>query len=150
MKSAFATTWKSSVQRRKQRKYQQNAPAHIKGKFLAAHLSKELKEKHDTRSVRVKVGDQVKIIRGSMKGKEGRVENVDVTNTLIYIEKVDKTKHDGSKTRMGIAPSNVVITELDLSDKKRKAKLTSSTQKEETRVQSTDNSAKKAEKKGAE
>lgn len=125
MKSAFATTWKSSVQRRKQRKYQHNAPAHVKGKFLSAHLSKELKEKHNTRSARVKTGDKVKIIRGSMKGQEGKVEHVDVTNTLVYIEKVDKTKHDGSKTQIGISPSNLVITELDLSDKKRKAKLDS-------------------------
>ena len=81
MKSAFATTWKSSVQPRKQRKYQYNAPAHIKGKFLAAHLSKELKEKYGTRSIRVRVGDRVKVVRGTEKGKEGKVENADVEKT---------------------------------------------------------------------
>lgn len=123
MKSAFATTWKRSVQPRKQRKYVYNAPAHIKGKFLSAHLSKELKEKYGTRNVRVRVGDKVKVIRGSEKGKEGKVERVDVANTHIFVAKVEMTKPDGGKVQVPLHPSNVIITELVLEDKKRKAKL---------------------------
>ena len=123
MKSAFVTTWKNSVQPRKQRKYQYNAPYHVKGKFLGTHLSKELQGKYKTRSVRVKVGDKVKILRGNNKGKEGKVERVDVQRTKVYIAKVESVKPDGNKVSVGLHPSSLVITELNLDDKKRKAKL---------------------------
>ena len=125
MKSSFATTWKSSVQPRKQRKYLYNAPAHIKSKFLGARLSKELQEKYSTRTMRVRTGDKVKVVRGTYKGKEGKVESVDVVKTRIFITKIDQPKPDGTKRLLPIHPSNVIITELDLSDKKRKAKLES-------------------------
>jgi large subunit ribosomal protein L24 len=127
MKSAFATSWKNSVQRRKQRKYTYNAPAHIKGKFLAAHLSKQLHEKYGTRSVRVRKGDKVRILRGNSKGKEGKVERVDVEKTQIYISGIDAAKMDGSKAPVTLHPSSVMIIELDLSDKKRKEKLAGKT-----------------------
>ncbi len=125
MKSSFATTWKSSVQPRKQRKYVYNAPAHTRGKFLGARLSKELHEKYSTRTIRVITGDKVRVVRGSYKGKEGKVESVDVTNTKIFVTKIDTSKPDGTKKLLPINPSNVIITELNLTDKKRKAKLES-------------------------
>lgn len=123
MKSAFATSWKSSVQRRKQRKYTYNAPAHTKGKFLSSHLAKSLREKYGTRSVRLRTGDKVRILRGNSKGKEGKVERVDVENTLVYIAGITTTKMDGSKAQVKLHPSSVMIVELELSDKKRKSKL---------------------------
>ena len=123
MKSTFATTWNSSVQRRKQRKYNYNAPHHIKGKFLAAHLSKELQEKHGTRSARVRQGDKVRILRGNNKGKEGKVERVDMKNTKVYVTKMERTKPDGNKVPVGLHPSSIMIIELNLDDKKRRAKL---------------------------
>jgi large subunit ribosomal protein L24 len=123
MKSTFTTTWNKSVARRKQRKFIKNAPLHIKGDLLGAHLSKELKTKHATRSIRVRKGDKVKVLRGEHKGKEGLVESVDVKKTRIYVSKVEMSKKDGSKKPAALHPSNVVITELNLTDKKRKAKL---------------------------
>jgi len=126
MKSVFATSWKNSVQRRKQRKYSYNAPAHIKGKFLSSNLSKALREKHGIRSARVKTGDKVRIMRGNNKGKEGKIERVDIGKTLIYIAGIDANKMDGSKAAVALHPSSVMIIDLDLSDKKRKEKLTKS------------------------
>ncbi len=123
MKSAFATTWKESVQRRKQRKYNYNAPYHVKGKFLASNLSKELRQKHGTRSIRVRKGDKVKIMRGNFKGKEGTVERVDAQRTKVYITKIEHAKTDNTKSAISLHPSSLMIIELDLSDKKRKAKL---------------------------
>lgn len=112
MKSGFSTSWKKSVQPRKQRKYVANAPLHVKGKFLSAHLSKELREKHQTRSIRVRSGDKVKVLRGQFKGKEGEVEMVSVKYTKLYIQGVETVKGAGGKIKYPIHPSNVLITSL--------------------------------------
>lgn len=130
MKSAFATTWKSSVQPRKQRKYVYNAPYHVKGKLLGVHLVKDLQKKYQTRNVRVRVGDKVKILRGTFKGKEGKVERVDAQRTEVYVAKIEHVKPDGTRKPIALHPSNLTIIELDLGDKKRKAKLESATKKE--------------------
>jgi large subunit ribosomal protein L24 len=112
MKSGFATSWKSSVQPRKQRKYQANAPLHLKGKFLAATLSKDLRAKHNTRSVRVRTGDKVKVLRGQFKGKEGAVDRVSLKDIKLYIEGVELTKPEGGKIKYPVHPSNVMILSL--------------------------------------
>lgn len=112
MKQVHSTKWKSSTQPRKQRKYIYNAPSHLAGKQLHAHLSKELREKHKTRSVRVRVGDKVKVLRGTHKGKEGKVELVDTKNCRIYVAKVEMTKLQGGAAKYPLRPSNCMITEL--------------------------------------
>jgi len=118
MYKAFSNSWKSSTQPRKQRKYRYNAPAHIRGKFLISTLSKPLREKHKMRSLRVRKGDKVKILRGQYRGKEGKVDRVSVKDTKVYIENIDVQKKDGSKAFVPIDPSNVMITELT-DDKRR-------------------------------
>lgn len=123
MKSIFSITWKRSKQPRKQRKYRFNAPAHIKRKFLSIHLSKELKTKHKKRSLTVVKGDTVKVVRGQFKKKTGKVSKVDYQNYKVYIEGIENIKKDGNKTQVPITPSNLIITNLKLDDKKRIALL---------------------------
>jgi len=120
MKSIFSTSWKSSKQPRKQRKYVKNAPKHIKSKFMSAMLSKELRTKHQKRNIPIKKGDKVKVLRGQFKGKIGKVTKVDLRNLKINLVGVDLMKKDGTKVPYPIHPSNVMITELNLDDKKRK------------------------------
>jgi len=67
----WSSSWKSSKQRRKQRKYIYNAPLHVRRKLMVSPLSKELREKLGKRNVVVKVGDKVVIERGDFRGKEG-------------------------------------------------------------------------------
>lgn len=110
--------WKSSKNPKKQRKYRYNAPLHIKGKFLSAHLSKELRKKTGKRSIRIRKGDKVSIVRGNFKKKNGTVEGVDLKGNKVYISKIEVQKKDGTKSFYPIDPSNVVITEL-VEDKKR-------------------------------
>ena len=76
LKKKFVNTWNSSTQPRKQRKFRVNAPLHTLQKFLGAHLTKDLRTKHHTRSMHVITGDKVKILRGQHKGKEGKVIKV--------------------------------------------------------------------------
>ena len=118
MRRFHSTKWRSSVQPRKQRKYAINAPKHLKGKQLHVHLSKELREKQGTRAVRVRTGDTIKVLRGTYKGKQGKVERVDVTRGRIYVVKVEITKKQGGAARYPLRPSNCMIVEL-AADKRR-------------------------------
>ena len=123
MKKEFSTHWNSSKQPRKQRKFRYNAPLHIKGRFLNVHLSKELRQKYKRRSIRVRKGDTVKVLRGQFKKTTGNVERIDTKKSKLYISKVELTKREGSKVAIPIEPSNVIITELTLNDKRRVEKL---------------------------
>ncbi len=119
----WSSNWKASKKPSKQRKYKLNAPLHLKQKLLGAHLSKELKEKYKTRSVELKKGDKVKIMRGSNKGKSGKISRIKIISQKVYIEGMDITRKDGNKVLIPFKPSNLMITELELSDKIRKGKL---------------------------
>ena len=125
MKKRYVKSWKTSVQPRKQRKYRHNAPLHEKSSMLNSNLSEELRKKYGKRSLRVKIGDKVKIMRGSFRKKEGKVEEVDVKNLKVYVSKIETQKRDGSKSRVPMDPSNLQITELNMDDKNRKKKLES-------------------------
>lgn len=112
MKAAFSSSWISSKQPRKQRKYRFNAPMHIRGKYLSAPLAKDLRAKHNVRSLRVKVGDKVKVVRGQFKGKEAKIERIDLTKCLIFLTDIGITKKSGERVLSGITASNVVVTAL--------------------------------------
>ncbi len=147
MKSVWASSWKGSKQPRKQRKYVYNAPMHVRRKFLGAHLSKELKQKYGTRTVMLKKGDKVKVLRGSHKNHIGKVDRVDATNLKIYLTGIEVTKKDGSKAMPPFRPSNLMITELDLNDRKRelaiKRKGNGKAEEEAPNVEKKDSEVKK-------
>jgi large subunit ribosomal protein L24 len=115
----FSNSWNSSKDPGKQRKFRTNAPLHIKGKFLGAHLSDELAKKYGKRAARVRKGDKVKIMIGQFKGKLGKVEKVDSKKGKVYVEGAEIQKKDGTKTKYPITASNVMIIELSLDDKNR-------------------------------
>lgn len=112
-------SWKSSKSPRKQRKFLFNAPLHLKNKMIGSHLSKELRTKHKKRSIRVRTGDKVKVLRGQFKKKIGKVERIDTKKSKAYITGIETVKKDGSKALHPIHSSNLMITDLNLSDKKR-------------------------------
>ena len=124
MKSQFSNTWKSSIQPRKQRKYRYNAPVNVKRKFLSVNLAKELRAKHGARSVKIRTGDKIKVLRGNHSTKTGVVDRVDLSNLKIFVAGIEILKKDGSKAKVALNPSNLQIIELMLDDKKRKVKLT--------------------------
>ncbi len=123
MKQKFSTSWKSSKQPRKQRKYLANAPLHIKRKFLSMNLSKELREKYGRRNIVGRKGDKIKILRGKYKGKEGKIIRVMLKISKVHTEGIQVKKLDGSKVNVKLQPSNLQIIELNLDDKKRMEKL---------------------------
>jgi large subunit ribosomal protein L24 len=130
VRNSFSTSWNRSTQVRKQRKYRVNAPLHIKQKFVGAHLAPALRTKYGKRSIQVRKGDRVKILRGSFKKKEGKVERVDIKRQRVFITGIEIIKKEGAKVMQGIAPSNLLLLELELGDKKRKQKLEKNSKKE--------------------
>ena len=108
-----------SKQPRKQRKALYNAPAHARGKHLSASLSKDLRAKVGKRSLPIRTGDKVSVVRGDFKGHEGEVLSVDYTSYKVTIEEVTLSKPDGTATFLPVDPSNLVIIEADLKDDRR-------------------------------
>ena len=121
MKKEFSTSWISSKQPRKQRKYRANAPLHTKHKFLSAHLSKSLREKYGKRSFPLRKGDEVLVMRGSSYGKKAKIASVNYKTQKIYLEGIQRSKRDGSKILIPFSPRSLQIQALDLSDKERRS-----------------------------
>lgn len=119
MKKQFSTAWKGSGQARKQRKFRAEAPQHTRQKLLSSHLSKDLRKKYGRRSFQIRKNDTVKIMNGKFRGKLGKISIVDLVNIRVAIEGMQITKKDGSKVNVHFRPSNLMITELNLDDKKR-------------------------------
>jgi large subunit ribosomal protein L24 len=119
----FSRCWKGSKSIRKQRKFRLYAPLNIRRAFLSAHLSKELRTKYERRSFPLRKGDTVKVIKGDFKGKEGKIERLDLANSKVYVEGIDVTKREGTKSFPSIDPANLIITQLVLDDKKRAASM---------------------------
>ena len=108
-----------SKQPRKQRKALYNAPAHARGKHLSASLCKDLRAKVGKRSLPIRTGDKVSVVRGDFKGHEGEVLSVDYTSYKVTIEDVTLSKPDGTATFLPVDPSNLVIIDADLKDDRR-------------------------------
>ncbi|KAK6298063.1 hypothetical protein J4Q44_G00311180 [Coregonus suidteri] len=106
--------------RRKNRKRHFNAPSHIRRKIMSSPLSKELRQKYNARSMPIRKDDEVQVVRGHYKGQQiGKVVQVYRKKYVIYIERVQREKANGTTVHVGIHPSKVVITRLKL-DKDRK------------------------------
>jgi large subunit ribosomal protein L24 len=99
------------------------APAHIRYKYFSAPLSPDLKKKHGTNAVPVRVGDTVRVMRGDRKGFEGKIARVDRKKYRIFVDGVTREKVDGTAVQIPIHPSKVTITHLDLDDKWRREAL---------------------------
>ena len=65
------------------------------------------------------LGDKVKVMTGQYKGKEAKVEAVDIHSGKIMLTGIEISKKDGSKARPMIHASNIMITEAKVDDKKR-------------------------------
>ena len=120
MKSNFSKSWNSSKQPRKQVKFRANAPNHIKKTFMGSTLDKPLRTKYGRRNIEVRKGDEVKIMRGKFKGKQGKVGDVDIKNTRIQVDGIQRAgKGGGEKLITWFHPSKVKIIILNTDDKKR-------------------------------
>ena len=84
MKQEWSSKWVSSSQPRKQRKFRFKAPLHVRHKFLSAHLSKDLRRETGRRSLPVRKGDEVLVMRGGPRGLRGVVERIDLKKLRVF------------------------------------------------------------------
>ncbi len=117
----------NSTKAKKQRKARAEASLHKKKRMVSAHLDSVLMSEYNVRSMPVRKGDTVKILRGSPEFRTGeaKVASVDLKECKIIIENITIPKADGTQKPKPVDPSDVLITKLDLSDPWRKAKLES-------------------------
>merc|ERR1712110_324667 len=119
-KMKYSATVSSS--RRKSRKAHFAAPSSERRKLMSAPLSTELRNKHKVRAVPVRKDDEVLVVRGTFKGREGKIVQVYRRKWVIHIERITREKVNGATVNVGIDPSKCVITKLKM-DKDRKALL---------------------------
>eukprot|EP00891_Asterochloris_glomerata_P008082 jgi/Astpho2/8082/Aster-03027 len=111
-----------SSSRRKSRKAHFTAPSDVRRKLMSATLNSELRQKYNVRSVPVRKDDEVTVVRGTYKGREGKVVAVYRKKWVIHVERITREKVNSATVNVGIHPSKVTITKLKL-DKDRKALL---------------------------
>ncbi len=87
--------------------------------MLRTNVSEEIEKKYQKTAVRVIKGDKIKIVKGQHEGKTGKVEKVFTKKMKLQISELTISKRDGTKVPYLINPNNVIITELNLEDKKR-------------------------------
>src|SRR4030066_3263 len=104
----------------KQRKMLFNAPAHLRHKIMSAPLSPELVKSRGAKTLPVRKGDTIRIMRGDHEGFEGKIQRVDRSEYRIYVEGLTREKVDGTAIFVSVHPSKVMIRNLGLDDKWRK------------------------------
>ncbi|MEC7686838.1 MAG: 50S ribosomal protein L24 [Candidatus Thermoplasmatota archaeon] len=121
----------SSKQPRKQRLARYTAPYHRRHREMAAPIDRGLRERQMgrgfmyPRSMSVRKGDRVMIVRGEGKSKSAtRIAKVDRKARKIYVEGFTYFKSDGTELQRPIDASNVVIINPDWSDMRRRKLLT--------------------------
>lgn len=114
-----------SKKARKQRKAFFNAPSHVRRRNISSHLSEDLQKDYGIRSLPVRKGDTVRVMRGDedIQGIEGKVAEVLTKTGRLTVEGVTIAKADGTQIARPVHASKVMITKLDLSDPKRKERV---------------------------
>ena len=112
-----------SKQPHKQRKRTETAPLHERHDQVKATLSESLREEYGQRSVRINEGDTVEVMRGDYADEEGDVVNVDLKDAVVHVEDVTTETADGEEVPRPLDASNLRVTDLDLEDDRREARL---------------------------
>lgn len=104
---------------RKQRKMVYQAPLHRRQKLIASTLSEELRKQLGKRSLGLRKGDEVKVMRGTFYGSKGKVGKIDLKRLKVFIDGIKRKKVSGEEVLVPFHASKLMITKADLSDKKR-------------------------------
>ena len=104
---------------RKQRKYNYTTNKNEVHKLMSAHLSPELRASQGFRSLPIREGDTVTIMRGKFKGRSGKVNRVIPQKKRVYVDKIMRGKTDKTEIPIPIHPSNLMITKYIKKDRRR-------------------------------
>ncbi len=115
----------TSTRPRVQRKRLYEASVLRRHKLLGAHVDPDLVGKSKLRLPRalpVRKGDVVRIMRGSFRGKEGKVLRVDSRHGTAVVEGITIEKTDEKKVERPVHASNLMIIKMDDTDAWRRRK----------------------------
>ncbi|UCH04404.1 MAG: 50S ribosomal protein L24 [Candidatus Thorarchaeota archaeon] len=110
----------SSKSPRKQRRRIHKSPLHVRKNMLKCRLDEFLQEEYGIRSMVVKKGDLVRIMRGQFRDTEGKVTAVDYRAIRVHLESATVTKADGKEANIPIHTSNLMLVKLELDDDRKK------------------------------
>jgi len=96
---------------------------HLAYKASSVHLSRELRAKHGFRSLPVRTGDRIMIVKGDYKGVEGDVNRVDRVKGRVYVSGVYRENARGEQRLVPIPLNSVILVKIDEKDKWRKRVL---------------------------
>jgi len=103
----------------KQRARLYKAALHKKAATMSVHVDKVLRKQINRRAIGIRTGDKVTIIKGSLKGKSGKVNSVNSNKGFIFIDGITRKKSDGTEINVPFRSPNLVITDLETKDGKR-------------------------------
>ena len=86
---------------------------------MSAPLSDELQKKYHVRAVPIRKEDEVQVVRGKFKNRDGKVTQVYRRKYIIHVERISREKNNGATVNLGLHPSKVVITKLHLDPDRR-------------------------------
>jgi len=104
---------------RKQRKRNFNARLHEKQNMMCCCVSKEFAKEIGKKTLGVRKGDEVKVMRGDYAGTVGKVSKISLDRMKVYVEGIKTKKTGGGEAQVPIHPSNLMITKGDMADKMR-------------------------------
>jgi large subunit ribosomal protein L24 len=123
---------------------------HRMKKNICVHVAKETRKTLKLpRSVVIRKGDSIKVLRGDHKGKSGSVLEVDKKNGVVFIEGITRTNSRTKKeVPIAIQPSNIILVsrgDIKTLSKKSKEKKVEE-KKEETKKKEEKTEKEEAEK----
>ena len=105
---------------RKQRRFVRNSGQHAHRSMLRCRLDDPLREEYGLRSLNVKKGDLVRIMRGQFRDTEGKILGVDYSAIRVFVDGASTTKADGKEARVPLHPSSLMLVKLELNDERKK------------------------------
>ncbi len=109
------------MKRDTERKKRTQAKLEKRKPLLNVHISKDLKKrmKRKMRSLLVRKGDRVRIMRGDFDGKEGKVLRVNYGRAVVFVEGISAKNAKGTEIPRPIQPSNLLLLDVNMSDERK-------------------------------
>jgi large subunit ribosomal protein L24 len=105
---------------RRQRRLIRRSSIHSHKRLLRCRLDETLREEYGVRSLGLKKGDLVRIMRGQFRDTEAKVQRVDYTKARVMLDAASVTKADGKEARIAMSASNLMMVKLELDDQRKK------------------------------
>ncbi|MBS3794691.1 MAG: 50S ribosomal protein L24 [Candidatus Thorarchaeota archaeon] len=102
----------------KQRKRIHQGSIHSHKNMFNVRLDEFLREEYGLRSMKLKKGDLVKIMRGRFRETEGTVERLDYKEVRVYLDSATTEKADGTEINVPIHPSNLMLLQPEMDDER--------------------------------